>query len=93
MPARETLSLPKDHATILRKLCAAATKCANLIGLPVVIEDDEIHAKLKATGHNLSAPAREWKYYLPELRVVCTAPVDRAPKPCGTNASGSHPNA
>jgi hypothetical protein len=90
-----TVAHPEAEAsTLLARLATAAHECAALLGLPVAIDDDEVHAALKAAGHNLTTPARQrlalaagfypfptgtWRYHSPELRVLCTSPVDPRP--------------
>ncbi|MGX7952831.1 hypothetical protein ACWPM1_09725 [Tsuneonella sp. HG249] len=83
------------EAAFLHRIAAAANECAALIGLPVAIDDDELHAALKAAGHNLTTTARQrlasevglhpfpqerWRWHDSELRVVCTAPLDPRPQ-------------
>lgn len=91
-----TIENAADAPAILASLFAAAQEWAALLGLPVAIDDDEVHATLKAAGHNLTTTARQrlasaagfhtfpphqWKYHAPELRVLCTGPVDPRPVP------------
>ncbi len=84
-----------DAPAILAALFAAAQECAGVLGLPVVLDDDEVHASLKAAGHALPIakrqqlataagfhpfPSHPWKYHAPELRVLCTGPQDPRPQ-------------
>jgi hypothetical protein len=65
------------------------------MGLPVALEDDAVHALLRAAGYNPNAaarqrlgiaaglhtfPAGQWSYHAPALRMFCTAPIDPRPQ-------------
>lgn len=80
---------------LFEALAAAARDCAAEIGLPVALEDEAVHALLRAAGHNLNAPARQrlgsavglhtfpagqWSYHAPDLRMFCTAATDPRPQ-------------
>jgi hypothetical protein len=80
---------------LIDALANAARDCATEIGLPVALEDDAVHALLRATGHNPNAAARQrlgiaagmhtfpvgqWSYHASDLRMFCTAPVDPRPQ-------------
>lgn len=96
MAFAETHASETEVCTFVANLAAAAHDCAAVIGLPVVVDDEEVHANLKAVGHNLPIatrqqlaieaglhpyPANKWKYSS-ELHVLCTAPVDPRPQEC-----------
>lgn len=82
-----------DPASIFAALFSAATDASNCIGMPVVIEDDALHAALKQKGHNLTTSARQqlagdagffpcperWDGRTSELRVISTGSADPRP--------------
>ena len=83
-----------DAASIFAALFVAASECAGMIGLPVVVEDDALHDALKLAGLNLTTPERQqaaeragfctfpdrWHYHSPDLRVISTGPADPRPQ-------------
>ncbi len=90
---------PADTETgalaFFQRLAAGAQARARMIGVPVAVEDHEVHEALKAAGHKLTTvarqrlatavglytfPASRWSWHSRELRMFCTAPVDPRPQ-------------
>lgn len=82
--------------SLVEALAMAARECSEQIGLPTALEDEAVHAALKAAGHNLKTSERQrlglavglhtfppgpWHWHARELRVFCTTPIDPRPQP------------
>ena len=94
LPEAEPVTDPAALA-LFQSLAAAARDCAREIGLPMALEDEAVHAALKAAGHNLTTVSRQslgmaagfhtypqgkWGWRAPDLRVFSTAPFDPRPQ-------------